>query len=55
MVIAVGGNSLIVSEDRQAIPDQYEAAVATVKHIVNLSFRNNQWRAKPNNVPRQGS
>ncbi|MAF47372.1 MAG: carbamate kinase [Rhodospirillales bacterium] len=36
MVIAVGGNSLIVSEDRQAIPDQYEAAVATVKHIVNM-------------------
>ena len=36
VVIAVGGNSLIVSEDRQAIPDQYEAAVATVKYIVNL-------------------
>ena len=36
VVIAVGGNSLIVSEDRQAIPDQYEAAVATVKHIVNI-------------------
>ena len=36
VVIAVGGNSLIVSEDRQAIPDQYEAAVATVKHIVNM-------------------
>ncbi|MEE2759843.1 MAG: carbamate kinase, partial [Pseudomonadota bacterium] len=36
VVIAVGGNSLIVSEDRQAIPDQYEAAVATVKRIVNM-------------------
>jgi carbamate kinase len=36
VVIAVGGNSLIVSEDRQAIPDQYEAAVATVKHMVNI-------------------
>ncbi len=36
VVIAVGGNSLIVSEDRQAIPDQYEAVVATVKHIVDM-------------------
>ncbi|NQV57570.1 MAG: carbamate kinase [Rhodospirillales bacterium] len=36
IVVAVGGNSLIVSEDRQTIPDQYEAAVQTVKHIVNM-------------------
>jgi len=35
-VIAVGGNSLVVSEDRQAIPDQYEAAVHTVKQIVDV-------------------
>ena len=26
-LIAVGGNSLIVSKDKQTIPDQYEAAV----------------------------
>ena len=35
-VIAVGGNSLIVSEDKQTIPDQYEAAVQTVKRIVDM-------------------
>jgi len=35
-LIAVGGNSLIVSEDKQTIPDQYEAAVQTVKKIVDL-------------------
>jgi carbamate kinase len=35
-VVAVGGNSLIVDELHQAIPDQYEAAVNTVKRIVDL-------------------
>ncbi len=35
-VIAVGGNSLIVDEFHQAIPDQYEAAVNTVKRIVDM-------------------
>jgi len=35
-VIAVGGNSLIVDEFHQAIPDQYEAAVTTVKRIVDI-------------------
>ena len=35
-LIAVGGNSLIVSEDKQTIPDQYEAAVQTVKRIVDM-------------------
>ena len=35
-LIAVGGNSLIVSEDKQTIPDQYEAAVLTVKRIVDI-------------------
>lgn len=35
-VIAVGGNSLIVAEDKQTIPDQYEAAVQTVKRIVDI-------------------
>ena len=35
-VVAVGGNSLIVSEDKQTIPDQYEAAVQTVKRIVDI-------------------
>ncbi len=35
-VVAVGGNSLIVDENHQAIPDQYEAAVTTVKCIVDM-------------------
>ena len=35
-VVAVGGNSLIVDELPQTIPNQYEAAVNTVKRIVDL-------------------
>ena len=35
-VVAVGGNALIVDEFHQTIPDQYEAAVATVKRIVDV-------------------
>ncbi len=35
-VVAVGGNSLITDEFHQAIPDQYEAAVATVKRVVDM-------------------
>lgn len=35
-VVAVGGNSLIIDESHQAIPDQYEAAVNTVKRIVDM-------------------
>jgi len=35
-VVAVGGNSLITDELHQAIPDQYEAAVNTVKRIVDI-------------------
>jgi carbamate kinase len=35
-VIAVGGNSLITDTEHQGIPDQYEAAVDTVKRIVDI-------------------
>jgi len=35
-VIAVGGNDLIIDEFHQGIPDQYEAAVVTVKRIVDV-------------------
>ncbi|MDA1099208.1 MAG: carbamate kinase [Proteobacteria bacterium] len=35
-VVAVGGNSLITDEFHQAIPDQYEAAVNTVKRVVDM-------------------
>ena len=34
-MIAIGGNALI-DKDKQGIPDQYEAAVQTVKRIVDL-------------------
>jgi carbamate kinase len=35
-VVAVGGNSLIVSPDRSSIPDQFRAAATTVGHIAGL-------------------
>ena len=34
-VIAIGGNSLIL-DDKPAIPDQYQAVMATVKHIADV-------------------
>jgi len=35
-VIAVGGNSLIVDKKHQTVPDQYLAAVETMKHIAAM-------------------
>jgi len=35
-VVAVGGNSLIKNEKRKTIPDQYEAAVESIGHIVDM-------------------
>jgi len=35
-VVAVGGNSLIKDEKRKSIPDQYEAAVESMRHIVDM-------------------
>jgi carbamate kinase len=35
-VVAVGGNSLIIDKNHQTIPDQYNAAVGTMKHITNM-------------------
>lgn len=35
-VVAVGGNSLIIDNDHQAIPDQARAAAETVRHIMEL-------------------
>jgi carbamate kinase len=35
-VIAVGGNSLIEDKNHQTVPDQYNAAVKTMKPIVNM-------------------
>lgn len=35
-VIAIGGNSLILSKDKQTIPDQYEAALETARHIAGM-------------------
>ena len=35
-VVAVGGNSLIISKDRSSIPDQYQAAATTVRHLAGM-------------------
>ncbi len=35
-VVAVGGNSLIKDKDHQTVPDQYMAAVETMKHIAGM-------------------
>ena len=35
-VVAVGGNALIQDKDHQTIPDQYDAAVKTMKHIADM-------------------
>jgi len=35
-VVAVGGNSLIISKDKSSIPDQYRAAAATVHHLTGM-------------------
>ena len=36
VVIAVGGNSLVMDEEHQSVADQYAAVVATSRHIVAL-------------------
>ncbi|MFH1726113.1 MAG: carbamate kinase [Elusimicrobiota bacterium] len=35
-VIAVGGNSLITDKEHKTVPDQYEAAAQTCKHMADL-------------------
>ena len=35
-VVAVGGNSLIKNEKQKTIPDQYDAAVESIGHIVDM-------------------
>lgn len=35
-VIAVGGNSLITDREHQTVPDQYQAAAATCRHVAPL-------------------
>ncbi|HXV42511.1 MAG TPA: carbamate kinase, partial [Anaerolineae bacterium] len=35
-VIAIGGNSLIKDKQHQTVPDQYEAARETCKHIAAM-------------------
>jgi carbamate kinase len=36
VVIAIGGNSLIVDKQHQGVPDQYRACVETCRHLANL-------------------
>ncbi len=35
-VVAVGGNSLIKDETHKTIPDQYDAGMESMKHIVDM-------------------
>ena len=35
-VVAVGGNSLIKDKAHQTIPDQYQAAAESMKHIADM-------------------
>lgn len=35
-VLAVGGNSLITDKEHQTVPDQYQAAAETCKHVAEL-------------------
>ena len=35
-VVAVGGNALIKDKNHQTVPDQYQAAVETMKHIASM-------------------
>ncbi|TXT55375.1 MAG: Carbamate kinase [Candidatus Thorarchaeota archaeon] len=35
-VVAIGGNSLIRSKEKRTIPDQYEAAAETCRHIADM-------------------
>jgi len=35
-IVAVGGNALIQDKNHQSVQDQYQAAVKTMKHIVNM-------------------
>ena len=35
-VVAVGGNSLIIDKNHQTVPDQYKAAIGTLKHIAGM-------------------
>ena len=36
VVIATGGNALIVDEEHRAIPDQYKAAATTCHHVADM-------------------
>jgi len=36
VVVATGGNALIVDEERKAIPDQYNAAATTCHQIADM-------------------
>src|SRR4030095_6367035 len=35
-IVAVGGNSLIVDEDHQSIPDQFNAAATTSRYVADM-------------------
>jgi carbamate kinase len=53
-VIAVGGNSLIIDEAHQTVPDQYRAAVETMKHIAGMIERGFEVIITHGNGPQVG-
>jgi len=53
-VIAVGGNSLIIDEEHQTVPDQYRAAVRTMEHIAGVIERGFEVIITHGNGPQVG-
>ncbi len=53
-VIAVGGNSLIIDEEHQSVPDQYRAAVRTMEHIAGVIERGFEVIITHGNGPQVG-
>ena len=54
MVVAVGGNSLIMDEKHQSVPDQYVAVQATARHIGTLIEKKNRVVITHGNGPQVG-
>lgn len=54
VVVAVGGNSLIMDEDHQSVPDQYVAVQSTARHIGTLIEKGNRVVITHGNGPQVG-
>ncbi len=54
VVIAVGGNSLIIDDKHQSVPDQYAAVCATVRRVAGLIERGHKVVLTHGNGPQVG-